>query len=133
MSINTALSVLSLCIALASAETLHGIARTVWLAPRIGKQRAIQLSAVTGTLLAFVICWAMVPGIGLVNAAQHAALGVVLAVFMAGFDIAIGRFVMRKRWAKIRPDFDPRTGNFLLFALLALAWLPLLVFYLRLA
>jgi hypothetical protein len=125
------LRVLALCIALASAETLHGIARTVYVVPRIGKERAIKLSALTGSLLAFLICLAMVPGIALQGHAQHAVLGLVLAGFMACFDIAIGRFVMRKSWAKIRPDFDPRTGNYLLFGLLALALAPMVVFWLR--
>ena len=131
MTLEAALRVLALCVALASAETLHGIARTVYVVPRIGKERATKLSALTGTLLAFLICLAWVPGIGLTSTAQHAALGVVLAGFMAGFDIAIGRFVMRRKWARIRPDFDPRTGNFLLFGLLALALIPMLVFWLR--
>jgi hypothetical protein len=131
MSTDALLQTLALCIALASAETLHGIARTVWIVPRIGKARAIALSAFTGSLLALLICWWMVPGIGLASTAQHAALGVFLAVFMAGFDIAIGRFVMRRRWVKIRPDFDPRTGNFLLFALMALALMPMAVSWLR--
>lgn len=128
---DTALRVLALCVALASAETLHGIFRTVWVTPRLGKERAIKLSALTGTALAFGICWLSVPGIGLATWAQHAALGVWLALFMAGFDIAIGRFVMRKQWAKIWPDFDPRTGNYLLFGVIALALTPMLLFALR--
>jgi hypothetical protein len=131
MNPDTLLRVLALCIALASAETLHGIARTIYVTPRIGKERAIQLSAFTGTLLAFLVCLVMVPGVGLAGLAQHAVLGVVLAAFMAAFDIAIGRLLMRKTWAKIRPDFDPRTGNYLLFGLMALALLPMIVFWLR--
>jgi hypothetical protein len=131
VTLESALRVLALCVMLASAETLHGIARTVFVAPRIGKERAIKLSALTGTLLAFLICLVWVPGVGLTSAAQHAVLGVVLAGFMACFDIAIGRFVMRRKWSKIRPDFDPRTGNFLLFGLVALALIPMLVFWLR--
>jgi hypothetical protein len=131
MTLDAVLRVLALCVALASAETLHGIARTVYVTPRIGKERAIKLSALTGSTLAFGICWAMVPGIGLAGWAQHAALGFVLAAFMAGFDIAIGSFVMRKSWAKIQPDFDPRTGNYLLFGLVAVALIPMAVFALR--
>jgi hypothetical protein len=131
MTLEAALRVLALCIALASAETLHGIARTIYLVPLIGKQRAIKLSAFTGSGLAFGICWVTVPGIALATWAQHIALGVVLAVFMACFDIAVGRFLMRKTWAKIRPDFDPRTGNYLLFCLVALALMPLAVLALR--
>ena len=35
--------------------------------------------------------------------------------------------IMRKAWAKIWPDFDPRTGNYLSYGLLALCVIPLAV------
>jgi hypothetical protein len=56
-------------------------------------------------------------------------LGLGLAAFMAAFDVAIGRWLMRKSWAKIWPDFDPRSGNYLLFGLVGLSISPLLVWY----
>ncbi|MGM9515961.1 hypothetical protein ACS5PK_17055 [Roseateles sp. DB2] len=127
MSWDALLRMASLCVLLACAETLHGIARTTLVVPRLGKGRAIKLSALTGTLLAFCICWLRVPGIGLQTAGEHLALGLGLAAFMAVFDMAIGRWVMRKSWAKLWPDFDPRTGNYLLFGLLGLCVIPLLV------
>lgn len=117
----------ALCVVLAGAETLHGIVRTVWVVPRIGKDLAIRLSALTGSLLALGICWVLVPPIGLTGAAQHLALGLVLAAFMAAFDIGIGMLLMRKPWRKVAPDFDPRTGNYLSFGLAFLALVPWLV------
>ncbi|MEO3712227.1 hypothetical protein [Roseateles flavus] len=127
MSLDSLPRIASLCLLLACAETLHGIARTTLLIPRIGKARAIKLSALTGTLLAFLICWWWVPGVGLRSAGAHLALGLGLAAFMACFDMAIGRWLMRKSWAKIWPDFDPRSGNYLLLGLLSLSLIPLLV------
>jgi O-antigen/teichoic acid export membrane protein len=131
MTPDALIHIVALCVVLACAETLHGIARIKLLIPRLGKERAIKLSALTGTLLAFVLCWLLVPGIGLQGAGGHAALGPVLAVFMASFDIAIGKWLMHKPWHKIRPDFDPRTGNYLLFGLIALCGIPLAVWALR--
>lgn len=127
MGSDTLLRIVALCVLLAGAETLHGIFRTVVVTPRLGKERAIKLSALTGTLLAFAICWVWVPGIDLQSGATHLALGVGVAAFMAGFDIAIGRWLMRKSWAKIWPDFNPATGNYLIFGLLALCFIPWLV------
>lgn len=121
----------ALCVVLAGAETLHGIARTVLLAPRVGKARAIQLSVVSGSLLAFAICYLLVPPIGLAGPVQHLGLGLGLAGFMAAFDVAIGRFVMRLRWPRIRQDFNPASGNFLSIGLAVLALVPLLVWWLR--
>ena len=48
---------------------------------------------------------------------------------MAGLEVAVGKFLMRKAWSKIWPDFNPNTGNYLLFGLLALSFIPLLVRY----
>ena len=129
MSPDAILGIAALCVVLAGAETLHGIARTTLVIPRIGKERAIKLSAFTGTLLAFAICWMLVPGINLPSAGAHLLLGLLLAGFMAGFDIAVGRWLMRKSWSKIWPEFNPRTGNFLLYGLLALCFIPLVVWY----
>ncbi|MEJ5999844.1 hypothetical protein [Paucibacter soli] len=128
---DTFVHVLSLCIVLAGAETLHGIARTLLLVPRIGKQRAIKLSALTGSLLALLICLALVPAIGLSGVRQHLLLGLVLALFMAGFDLAIGKLLLRKSWSKLWPDFDPRSGNYLSLGLAFLVWAPLLASWLR--
>ncbi len=127
MDADTLLRIAALCVVLAGAETLHGIFRTVVVTPRIGKERAIRLSALTGTALAFAICWFLVPGLGLATPGRHLLLGIGLAVFMAAFDIAVGRLLMRKSWAKIWPDFNPATGNYLAYGLGALCFIPLLV------
>lgn len=129
MSTEALLRIGALCVVLACAETLHGIARIKFVVPRIGKERAIKLSAATGTLLAFAVCLVLVPSIGLQTAQAHLVLGLVLATFMAGFDIAIGKWLMRKSWTKIWPDFNPMTGNYLLYGLLALCFIPLVVWY----
>ena len=97
----------------------------------MGKERAVKLSALTGTLLAFAICWLLVPGINLQSPSAHLLLGAVLAGFMATFDVAVGKLLMRKSWAKIWPDFNPKTGNYLLYGLLALSFIPLVVWYAR--
>lgn len=123
--------VLSLCVVLASAEMLHGIARTVLLAPRVGKALAIKLSVVSGSLLAFFVCYLLVPGIGLTGFQQHLYLGLGLAGFMAAFDVAVGRLVMRFKWPRIWQDFNPASGNYLSFGLAALVFIPALVWWLR--
>ena len=121
----------SLCVLLAGAETLHGIARTVLLAPRVGKVLAIKLSVVTGTLLAFGLCYFFVPGVGAAGVREHLLLGLGLAGFMAAFDVAIGRLVMRFKWPRIWQDFNPKSGNYLSIGLVLLAFIPSFVWWLR--
>ena len=121
----------SLCIVLASAETLHGIVRTVFVTPRIGKSLAIKISALSGTGIAFAICYLLVPPIGLIGAFSHLKLGLLLALFMAAFDIFIGKIVMRMRWPRILNDFNPASGNWLSVGLVALVFIPVLVSWLK--
>ncbi len=123
--------IVALCIALAGVETLHGIFRATVLAPRIGKSRALKLSIVTGSALAFGVCYLLVPGIGVGKPAGLLAIGLVLALFMAGFDIALAKMLLRQPWAKVFRDFDPRTGNYLSFGLLLLVFFPYAVMELR--
>lgn len=127
LSSDLLLRLLSLCLALAGAETLHGLFRAVALVPRIGKLRAQQVSIVTGSALAFGICCIFVPGIGLERSLPLLAVGFVLALFMAAFDVAIAKLVMRRSWARVAEDFDPRSGNYLAFGLAALVFMPLIV------
>ena len=118
------LHIAALCVLLASVETLHGIARTVWLVPRVGKARALKLGIVSGTALAFAACYAMVPGMQLQGLLPHLAVGAVAAGFMAGFDLALGCGLLRKPLRRVLEDFDPRTGNYLLYGLAGLALAP---------
>ncbi len=117
------LRVVALCLALAGAETLHGIARVRLLVPRVGRRRAQQVSIVTGSALAFGVCWLLVPSLGLRQPGQLLALGLFLAAFMAAFDVAVAR-ALGRRWADVAADFDPRRGNYLVLGLLTLVLAP---------
>jgi hypothetical protein len=127
MNPDSLLRILALCVLLAAAETLHGIVRTLWITPRIGKTLALRWSVVSGSLLALALCAWQVPDIGLRGDGAHLALGVALASWMAAFDVAIGRLLMRKAWHKIWPDFNPASGNYLLFGLVFLMLVPWMV------
>lgn len=131
MSFDALIRILSLCVALAGTEMLHGIARTVLLAPRLGKERAIQVSIVSGSLLAFGVCYFLVPPIGLRETAALFGLGFFVALFMASFDVAVGRFLLKFPWPRIFRDFNPASGNYLLIGLLLLLFFPWLVLEIR--
>jgi drug/metabolite transporter (DMT)-like permease len=103
----------------------------VLLVPRVGKERATRLSIVSGSLLAFAVCYLLVPGIGLKSTPQHLTLGLCLALFMAAFDLAMGMLLLRRPWRKALQDFNPATGNLLIFGLVLLVLFPALVARLR--
>lgn len=131
MNTDLLLRVLSLCVLLASAETLHGIFRAAVIVPRIGKKRALKISIVTGSLLAFAVCWFVVPGMGIRGTGPLLGLGVTIALFMASFDVMLGKLVLKRPWRKAFIDFDPWTGNYLLFGVLLLITFPWVVMALR--
>ena len=106
---------------------LHGIARIRYLIPRVGKRNAQKISIVTGTLLAFAVCYLFIPAMGLATHFSAISLGVFVAAFMASFDIAVGRILMKRRWALIAEDFDPRKGNYLIFGVASLVAIPSIV------
>lgn len=122
---------LALAVVLAGVETLHGIARTVWLVPRIGKARAQQWGVVSGSLLAWGVCVWLVPGMRLATLGAHLALGLWLALFMAAFDLALGHWLLRRPWRKALQDFNPTTGNRLVYGLALLVGMPAGVWWLR--
>ena len=117
----------SICLMLASVETLHGIARTIFIVPKIGNKRAKQYSVISGTLLAFAVCYIMVPWLDINVAYQLILIGLVLAVFMAVFDIVLARFVVKLKWESIINDFNPAKGNYLIFGLILLIIIPCVV------
>jgi len=118
------IQILSLCIVLAGVETLHGITRTIFIAPKIGNKRAKQYSVISGTLLAFVVCYTLVPRININVDHQLILLGLLLAAFMAMFDIILAKFVVKQKWRTVMSDFNPAEGNFLLFGLIVLVIIP---------
>jgi len=125
------IKILSICLMLASVETLHGIARTIFVVPKIGNKRAKQYSVISGTLLAFTVCYIMVPWLNIHVDYQLILIGLVLAVFMASFDIILARFVVKLKWESIINDFNPAKGNYLIFGMISLIIIPYAVMKLK--
>jgi len=125
------LRILGICLALAGAETLHGIARMRLLVPRVGLRVAQRISILTGSLLAFLICLLTVPATGIRGPKSLLLLGLVLATFMAAFDIALGRLVARRSWSVVLADFNLFEGHLLPLGLFVLALSPLVAMALR--
>ena len=119
--------IVSLCIVLAGVETLHGIVRAAVLVPRIGKRNALKVSIVTGSILAFAVCYFLVPPIGPRTLKEQLGLGLILALFMAAFDIVLAKTLLRRKWHRILDDFNPATGNYLLYGLLLLVSYPYVI------
>jgi hypothetical protein len=129
--VRLALSLLALCFTLAGVETLQGIFRNALIAPRLGTKKAKQLTLISGTLLMFLICYFWIPGLQIEEIGPLLGVGLLLASFMALFDLVLGRYLMGMKWRVVLKDFDPRAGNYLIVGLLVLGFIPLMVMGLR--
>jgi hypothetical protein len=125
------LRALAVWLAIVVAETLHGVARTLWLTPIVGDHAARQIGVGTGSVLIFVVTWLAIRWIGLVGRRELLATGALWVVLMLAFEIALGRTVMGFDWDRIAAEFDPRRGGLLLFGHVALLLMPLLTARLR--
>ena len=92
-------------------EVLNGIFRLRYLVRLLGKQTAQAVSVLTGLSLAAAVCIYFAPHWQLRSESGLWAMGVALSAFMAAFDVAVGRWLMRRSWGQITADFDPRGGN----------------------
>lgn len=119
-----AVKLTGLCLTLAAVETLHGLIRNGMIAPRLGVKKSKRWSIVSGSLLAFVVCYVWVPALGIQRILPLLLVGLLLSAFMALFDVLLARYVFKFRWQAILKDFDLRRGNYLPLGLIALVFMP---------
>jgi hypothetical protein len=111
-------------------ETLHGAAREIFIAPRIGDLRARQLGVFIGCALIFGLTWISVRWIGAQTRRALLSTGFLWVALTLIFEISFGRAVGAS-WDRIFSDYNPARGGLMLFGL-AFMWVaPLLAARLR--
>ena len=119
---------LFLLVAIALGEMMNGIFRTVFLGPRFGDFRARQVALIPGVIIIYSIGWFFVPWINPSNSAECYFVGFILMLGMALFDALFGRFMFKFPWERIAQDFNVFKGNLLTIGLIALFFMPVLIF-----
>jgi hypothetical protein len=97
---------------IAALETLHGIARTLWLVPLLGDQLAQQLAILSAIVIVFVVAMLAIGWIDARGGGRKLIVGLQWLVLMVGFDILLGRS-LGYSWERILGDFNPLAGGFL--------------------
>jgi hypothetical protein len=121
---------LALWLAIALAETVHGVLRGLWLLPRVGEVAAQRIGFGVGCVIVLGIATWGSRWLGAAGAAQRWQVGVLWGVLMAGFEWLIGLargFDARR----IAAEFDPTQGGTVLYALLLMVAAPTLGAWLR--
>lgn len=112
---------------LMGTEVVHGIARTVLLAPRTGDLKARQISVFTGSALIMGITYLTIRWIGSRNTGTLLRLGLLWLMLTLLFEFVLGRKVLHLSWQRLLSDYDPRKGGLQPIGLLIMTLAPLLM------
>ncbi len=110
---------------------LNGAFREFVIAKSLPELRAHQLSCLTGVLLFAVYTWLIGLKWPLQSARQALAVGLVWLVLTVAFEFVFGHFVAHHSWERLFQDYNILAGRLWVLALLAVTFLPLIVFKLR--
>jgi hypothetical protein len=113
------------------AESIHGLLRTLLLAPWIGEFRARQVSVFTGAAIIFAISIATIRWIGARQRGELLRIGIVWVLLTVAFEVSLGRFIMKLDWGRISSDYDLPHGGLMGLGLLAMSVTPLVTASLR--
>jgi hypothetical protein len=114
-------------IAIACAETLHGILRVRLLNRRVGDKVARRIAVFSGSAIILTIGWFSIPWIAPASSTDSLMVGALWLVLMLSYDIGLARFAFRMSWSRIAADFDIRRGNLLGIGMLTLFATPFLI------
>jgi hypothetical protein len=111
------------------AETIHGTARTLWLAPHMGDLPSRQVSFFTGVILILAIATLFIRWLHASNA-QLLGIGILWAVLTLAFETGLGR-LMGYSWERILEDYNLLRGGLMSLGLVLLVFSPLIAARLR--
>jgi hypothetical protein len=107
------------------AETVHGILRELFLAPRIGSLTARQIGIPVGCVIIFVITWLCARWMN-VHVRRQFLVGSYWVLLTVAFEIVLGRAIGAS-WNRLLSDYNPAQGGFMIFGLLFMLFTPWLV------
>lgn len=116
---------------LVATETLHGITRTLLLAPQLGDFRARQVAVLTGSALILAIAYATARWIGAQSDRELVSVGAAWLAGMLVFEVGTGRLLAHLSWQRILSDYDLVHGGLLPIGMAVLLFAPLIADRLR--
>jgi hypothetical protein len=109
-----------------AVEALHGIVRTMFLAPMVGDFRARQIAVFTGSCLVLIVAMLFIRWIRPAGAREAWFVGFVWLVLTLAFEVAFGRYVVRAPWSRIASDYNLLRGGLLPIGLFVLTAAPVI-------
>ncbi len=112
------------------AETAHGMARELFIAPAIGDLRARQVGVLIGSVIVLGVAWLTARWLDARTRRLQFAIGALWVTLTLTFEILVGRAIGAS-WERIISDFNPARGGFMLAGLAVLFCAPWLTARLR--
>ena len=104
------------------AETVHGVLRQIFIAPRMGDLPARQVGVLVGSVIIFAIAWTCIRWIGARSLGEQIKVGLVWVVITVLFEFGLGT-ALGLPPERLLADYNLAAGGFLglglLFMLLA--------------
>ena len=116
---------------LIAVEVVHGIARTLLLAPVVGDFRARQFAVFSGSLLILLISSLTIRWMRVDKTRWLVAVGMLWVVLTLAFEVTLGRVILDYSWDRLASDYNLRKGGLLPIGLTVMAMSPLLAARLR--
>jgi hypothetical protein len=110
---------------------LNGMFREAVFAKTLSELRAHQLSCLTGGILFFGYTWLISLKWPLESTKQALVVGVVWLVLTVVFEFVFGHYVAHHPWERLFQDYNILAGRLWVLVLLAVTFLPLIVFKIR--
>lgn len=120
------LRALAVWLLIVCAESVHGVLRTMLLAPLVGDFHARQISVFTGSLLILTVAYLFVWWIRAGTTGALVAVGLFWLALTLLFELGLGRIALGLSWERIASDYDIRRGGLLPLGLIVLALSPLI-------
>ncbi len=105
-------------------ESLHGVARGLFLAPMLGDFRARQVSVFIGAVIIVAITFVLVRWLKGCRIIDFFLVGFLWVVLTIVFEVSLGRFVMELSWERIASDYDLANGGLMPLGLLVMLLAP---------
>ena len=117
------LRAIAVWVLLMSGEVVHGVARTLYLAPAVGDFRARQLAVFSGSLLILLITTLTIRWLQATATRGLVSIGVTWVALTLAFEIGLGRLVGYS-WGRIASDYNLLHGGLMPIGLGVMAMSP---------
>ena len=113
------------------AAILNGTARNAFITPRVGEYTGHIISCFTGSILIFLICFALIKTLGFTKPSQFITVGLLWVILAVAFEFPFGHYVIGHPWSTLLADYNIFNGRLWVLVLITTFVSPIISAKLR--